>query len=523
MNPVEMRPMMRMLNDKKGTTGVLFALMIVPVFSLMGAAIDYSRAVHLREQLQRISDGATIAGLDVYRQTQNLQAGEARIMAYINAGLANAGLKAGKAGEVGAVVVSNTQINPANSTAMPKLEAKINTIILGMIGIHNLDVAAQTKVTVATSHIEGSKALELALVLDVSGSMQGTKVADMKTASKDFLDIVLPENTDITNRKVGLVPFSARVNAGEFATKATGLAPTREVQSGTKTVYTFSTTSFSWKSKSSCGDRVQSITDYASLSQTAAEAYCVSNFEYNSSTGKYKTPDRVSSTVPNMVTKNLYTCVTERQGAEAYSDAAPSTAVVGWYNPGSGIDSQYSTSGGCKVTANETDASETMPVIKALTSERETLKSHIDTFHTYGGTAGHLATAWAQYMLSPLWNSVWPADSQVTEYNDTETIKAAVIMTDGEYNSNEAATSASAQALEICKTMKDNKIKVYTIGFDMDTNSAAAQLLRQCASPGSYYFPYDGNALRLVFQEIGTNLVSIVNTSADGTKVIVQE
>ena len=158
-----------------------------------------------------------------------------------------------------------------------------------------------------------------------------------------------------------------------------------------------------------------------------------------------------------------------------------------------------------------------------MTTDRDVLKDHIDTFHTHGGTAGNIATAWAQYLLAPNWNTVFPEDSNVVAYDEPETVKAAVIMTDGEYNSSNSTTSASAQAIAICQQMKDHDIKVYTIGFDMDVNSAAAQTLRDCASPGAYYFPYDGNALKLVFQEIGNNLVSIVNTSSDGTKLVVQQ
>ena len=123
MNPVGMRAAKRMLKDEKGTTGVLFGLMIVPVVTLMGAALDYSRALHLQEQLQRIADQATIAGLDTYRQTGDAVKGQDRIMAYIEAGLNQNGLKKGKQGETGGIIVSNTAINPANSTAAPKLEA----------------------------------------------------------------------------------------------------------------------------------------------------------------------------------------------------------------------------------------------------------------------------------------------------------------------------------------------------------------------------------------------------------------
>lgn len=523
MNPKLTRSPRAMLDDERGTTGVLFGMLAVPLITMMGAAIDYSRVLHRQEQLQRIADAATIAGLNEYRASKDLQKGEARILAYIDAGLKNVNLQRKQADNNGTIVVSNTGINAETSAAAPRLETSVNTTVMGIIGVKTLHVKAETKVAVAAKTLHGSKALELSVVLDLSGSMQGDKIDDMKSAAQDFLDIVMPDDESAANRRVGLVPFSTRVNAGEFASAATGLAPTKLIQSGTKTEYVFSPTSYSWKSKSQCATIVKSITAFSSYSTAQAEAYCVANFNYNSSTAKYWTPAKTSQQVPNMVTKKLYECVTERQGSDAYTDDAPSSSPVGWYNPTSSENSQYGTTGKCMMTANETDVSEEFPVIKALTTDKQSLKDHIGTFNTFGYTAGHLATAWSWYMLSPEWNSVWPTSSQVTNYGDTDTVKAAVIMTDGEYNNSLASDSASTQARAICTAMKEKGIRVYTIGFDMSTTSAAAQLLRDCASANSYYFPYDGTALRAAFLEIGDSLVNIVTTSADDTKVILQK
>ena len=51
-----------------------------------------------------------------------------------------------------------------------------------------------------------------------------------------------------------------------------------------------------------------------------------------------------------------------------------------------------------------------------------------------GSTAGHLGTAWAWYLVSPKWATLWPASSRPVEYGDERTIKAVVLMTDGVYN-----------------------------------------------------------------------------------------
>jgi hypothetical protein len=73
--------------------------------------------------------------------------------------------------------------------------------------------------------------------------------------------------------------------------------------------------------------------------------------------------------------------------------------------------------------------------------------------------------------------------------------------------------------------MKDDGITVYTIGFDMSTdeNDPARQTLVECASPGKYYFPYDGEQLRQAFQEIGNALVASSTQTSDGSQVIIQE
>ena len=98
-------------------------------------------------------------------------------------------------------------------------------------------------------------------------------------------------------------------------------------------------------------------------------------------------------------------------------------------------------------------------------------------------------------------------------------------MSDGQYNSNWANISSSEQAVAICNEMKAKGIIVYTIGFDMstDNNDPARQTLMQCASPNKYYFPYDGEALREAFEEIGNSLVTIVTRSSEDNTVLISE
>jgi Flp pilus assembly protein TadG len=49
-------------SDQRGNIGVIFALALLPVLMLVGAAVDYSRASAIRTQLQAAMDAAVLAG-----------------------------------------------------------------------------------------------------------------------------------------------------------------------------------------------------------------------------------------------------------------------------------------------------------------------------------------------------------------------------------------------------------------------------------------------------------------------------
>ena len=516
--------------DEGGNVAILFAFLMLPVVGGVGLAVDHSRAHRLQTQLQIVADAATSAGLNEYRMTGDVSKGQERLLAYIDDGLEKDGMirareangNGANAGGARVVYVDGSVIDPATSSVRPVLRSSIDTPFMSLFGIEDVEIEVYTKGAVASNTLQGTKDLEVSLMLDVSGSMAWTsaggtvKINDMKDAAQDFLDIIMPQDLAVQNRRVGIVPFSERVNIGAYAPSATGFAPTIQVQTGTNPTYGFSTTSFSWMSLSNCGTRVRQATAFANFSSSQARSYCQNNFQRSGTS--YRTPAVIETgSTPIMATRHLRTCVTERQGTERYTDAvAASGKYVGVHSPGSSLTNQYSTS--------QNNCS--LPEIKTLTTDKQALKDHIATFGTFNGTAGHTATAWSYYMLSPEWNRFWSAGHlDVAEYNDTNVIKAAVLMTDGEYNSNWVNPSASTQAVALCNEMKAKGIIVYTIGFDMstDVNNPARQTLIQCASPNKYYFPYNGEALREAFDEIGNSLVTIVTHSSEDNTVLIQE
>jgi len=226
--------------------------------------------------------------------------------------------------------------------------------------------------------------------------------------------------------------------------------------------------------------------------------------------------------------KSLRPCVTERTGTEAFTDAPPASGA--WLN-GSGGDRNYDNqnySSPASCTQQE--------AIIPLTSNRDVLKTAIDNFTAGGSTAGSLGTAWAWYLLSPRWASIWSGDSAPAPYSDITTMtpkgmpklhKVAVLMTDGIYNTRGGvqysdggaeAIAISNNAVSICNNMKAAGIKVYTIGFQLGGSALAINTLKACASreaddpadnPSYFIAAESGDELRMAFRQIALQLATL--------------
>ncbi len=220
-----------------------------------------------------------------------------------------------------------------------------------------------------------------------------------------------------------------------------------------------------------------------------------------------------TDSAPDQNAGALVSCVTERTTSDRYTDAAPSGGnYVGPYNqvaPGKTTNKlNYSEDGKCYTAGRE------LPEIIPLTNDRskiDALFSMSDSQLIGGATPGHLGHAWAWYMLSPEWNDVWPLSAAVP-YDDAITKKYAIIMTDGEYNTQYASTNSVTQARALCDGMKAKGIHVITVGFGFSADpegTSAGNMLQYCASDaGSFFWPYDADQLRQTFKDIGTLMLS---------------
>lgn len=103
-----------------------------------------------------------------------------------------------------------TDIVVTNGTGQRSVEVKgripVETLFMGASGVDVIDVAGRSVAEQRATNIE------IVMVLDVSGSMAGTKLTGLKTAAKNFVSTVLANNTGKIS--IAIVPYNGQVNLG---------------------------------------------------------------------------------------------------------------------------------------------------------------------------------------------------------------------------------------------------------------------------------------------------------------------
>lgn len=176
-----------------------------------------------------------------------------------------------------------------------------------------------------------------------------------------------------------------------------------------------------------------------------------------------------------------------------------------------------------------------------LVDTKDGVNDQIDAYQAAGSTAGQIGIEWGWYAVSPNFNSIWPAASAPNDYEPSKTLKAVVLMTDGEFNnpycqgviSKDAPTKGSgdtnyqincsapngtpfAQSVALCDAMKREGIVVYTVGFNLSTAiggpgvDTAREVMQACAtSTGHFFTPNKNTDLSEAFKAIGRDITRL--------------
>jgi hypothetical protein len=204
-----MRPTLKSFaKDRSGNIVFLFAFMLTILFLFAGGAVDYSRWNAVRADMTESMDAASLALAQLASSNPDLT--ETELKEY-GRKFFEANFNYEQNLEPGWNIIFALNDDAIIGTC---ITGKIKTYLLGVAGIDDLKIDKCVEITK-----KGSGRIELALVLDVTGSMDQyidgeKKIDSLKDAVDTLLDVLYGSDETSENIKIGVVPFNANVNAG---------------------------------------------------------------------------------------------------------------------------------------------------------------------------------------------------------------------------------------------------------------------------------------------------------------------
>jgi Flp pilus assembly protein TadG len=178
--------------DESGSL-VLLGLMLTLLMAMMGGlAVDLMRYEERRASVQSTIDRSVLAAASLSQKRDS----KLVVEDYFE--------KAGISEYLTGVTVDNG-LNYRD--VMATAQTNVKPFFTNMIGIDNLSASVTSRAEQRISNVEVS------MVLDVSGSMGGSRINNLRPAAKEFIDSVLA-SSDPGRVSISIVPYNAQVNIG---------------------------------------------------------------------------------------------------------------------------------------------------------------------------------------------------------------------------------------------------------------------------------------------------------------------
>ncbi|UVK42375.1 pilus assembly protein [Mesorhizobium sp. AR07] len=437
-----------------GNFAVLFSLAASVLALAVGFSVNISQLYSARSSLQGVVDAAvTSTARDLTIGVIKEADANASVQAFLDANSQAGILQADQ------IVMDRLTVNRTAKTVQADVHVDVG-LYFPIFGMENMK-----RVAASTTALYSDRTIEVAMMLDVTGSMAGQKIEDLKAAASNAVDSFLGNNRDPSEPRVrvSIVPYANSVNTGSLAASS---------------VYV--------ETEASQRKQAPGNTSAQPVSASAR-------------------PDN---------------CATERKGADQYSDAGPDSSMV---------NRDYLLSLFVRSPQGGGTATCPVAAVVPLTANADALKNVIDDFVASGGTAGHIGVQWTWYMLSENWGSVMKASERPARMDPKKVAKYAILMTDGEFNlsyfdansvdkvyNNAGKEPTRTAAKTLCAAMRAKGIEIFTIGFNLNEPNAEATL-KDCASTDSgsikhFYQAATGAELNNAFQTIARNIETLALT-----------
>lgn len=195
----------RFRRDEDGSFIIFGLFVFLMLLMIAGLGVDLMRFEHQRVGVQNTLDTAVVAATRLNQDADT----DAEVTALVKDYFAKAGYDPDIV-----QVASNIEV-PAGGdeetlrTVSARVDFELETTFINMLGIDTLPGI------VGGGAREGQQLIEVAVVLDISGSMgSGTKLQDMQDAAKSFVSLVL-QNNGTERVMISIIPYNAQVHISE--------------------------------------------------------------------------------------------------------------------------------------------------------------------------------------------------------------------------------------------------------------------------------------------------------------------
>ena len=503
--------------NKRGNVATMFAIALIPLLGATGAAVDYARIAQVHQKLADVLDAGVLA---VGSQPPMSDAKAfATVDAWVGAHMD------GIPYTLDSVVQTEDGITGAASSDVDMSIARI-------LGVDDVVVSVASQVLRTVGKIE------LVLVLDNTGSMQGKKITTLIAAANQLVDSLSKATKNPADLRIGLVPFSQTVNVGSQYQAANWIDAAGE-SAAAKSLFLdqkvnrfdlFKKLGADWGGCVETRPMPYETTD--TFDEKDVDSLYVPYFApdepgdkgaktYNNS---YLDDSSIAAIQTNLGLASIpANAAWKYQQGDVLKYAAGKPLTGNTQNLGY----EYGPNSGCEIA----------PLLR-MTSDTDAVHKAINKMIAQGNTDIPAGLAWGWNVLSP--------DGPFGDgkpYKDSEWTKIVVLMTDGNNENNVGnandesfysgvgymwqgrmgATSGSKakrttlrdQRLEaICSNMKsvgktakneEDHITMYTIRVEVKNGSSA--VLQNCASDGDKFYDVQNvDKLVSVFQDIGGSI-----------------
>lgn len=193
-----MRSIRDFLVSRAGSLPMVFAVAFPALVGCVGLAVDYAKANQAKSALQSALDSTALAmAKEAPKRT------EAELLTLGNYYFAALMLQNGHLTH-GAVSLKKSE-----KQVTLNVTGTVDTNFAGIFGKPQLDIA------IKAASAYGTKKIEVALVLDNTGSMAASnKIGELKKASHTLITMLSAASTNPDQVRIAIVPYTTRVNLG---------------------------------------------------------------------------------------------------------------------------------------------------------------------------------------------------------------------------------------------------------------------------------------------------------------------